>query len=168
MLREMRAQPGIVVAESVEPSRTGRSGGLRSERTALRLDLGIAVERIGRQVDKGLVEVRDDRAIFANSHIVEKDGHILEACAANIDQAGAKFVQTQTEHLPYQDRNENLLGVSLDQQHTFGKEQIAAHRVEVSLDITDLAGIETGSGLKDFANTTVSSEDVDVLDIADF
>jgi len=101
----MGSQPGITLAEGVEPAGPGRAGCLRTKRLLFRLDLGIAVEGIRRQVDECLVEVSDDRAILADAQVVEEYPDILEASAADIDQADAELIQTEPEHLLYQDRD---------------------------------------------------------------
>ena len=150
-----------------EPIRPGRPGGLRTERLLFRLHRGIAVERVGGQVDKGLVEVGDDRAVLTDAQVMEEDADILEAGATDIDQANAELIEAEPEHLLNQDRNEDFFGIAFDQKHALCEQQVAAHGVEVALDVADLAGIETGGRLEDLANPAIAPENVDVLDVAD-
>lgn len=71
---------------------------------------------------------------------MEEDRDILEAGAADVDQADPQFVEAEPEHLLDQDRDQDLLGIALDEHHALGKEQVAANRVEIALDVTDLSG----------------------------
>ncbi|MNE20322.1 hypothetical protein D3C80_1134360 [compost metagenome] len=53
---------------------------------------------------------------------MEEDRDVLEARAADVDEADPQLVEAQPEDTPDQHRDEDFFGVAFDQNHALGEE----------------------------------------------
>ena len=99
---------------------------------------------------------------------MEEDRNILEARAANVDNTDAQLVDAYPQYLLKENRYQNFLHITFDKYHTFGEEQIATHRIQITLDTVDLGGLKPTGRLISLAERSMTAQDVDIAHIADF